>query len=162
MTRAGVAQVEEEEKDPLCDAELAVVLWVTVPLIVAVVPDAELLKLKLADPAPPATASSSVSLSSIRISAIRLSLLMIMNDGAAWLSAIRAWSLRADVVRTQPLHPFQTLVRAWRSHARPGPTRVHNRSAMNNVSLACRGPAGQGFISMSDRLQGADLLLIGP
>src|SRR3954470_16612342 len=110
----GVAQVEEEEKDPCCDAELAVVVWVRLPETVAVVPDAVFVMVKVADPAPPATASSSVSLSSMRISAIRLSLLLMINDGAAWLSAIRAWSLRADVVRTQPLHMFQTLVSAWR------------------------------------------------
>jgi hypothetical protein len=71
MTRAGVSvQVEEEVKVPDCDAELAVVRWVTVPVIVAVVPDALLEKVKVADPAPPATASNSVSLNSIRISVI--------------------------------------------------------------------------------------------
>jgi hypothetical protein len=41
------------------------VLWVIWPWTVAVVPDAVLLKEMVADPAPPATASSSVSLSSI-------------------------------------------------------------------------------------------------
>src|SRR4051812_6539417 len=35
--------------------------------------------------------------------------------------------------------PVSTLVTAWRSHARPGPTRVHNRGAMNHVSLASLG-----------------------
>ena len=84
MTRAGGAvQLEDELNSPDCDAELAVVLWVRVPVTVAVVPDAVFLNSKRADPAPPATASSSVSLSSMRISAIRLSLLLMINDGAA-------------------------------------------------------------------------------
>jgi hypothetical protein len=42
--------------------------WLNVPDTFAVVPDAEFEKLKLADPEPPATASSSESLNSIMIS----------------------------------------------------------------------------------------------
>jgi len=64
-------QVETEENVPDCDAELAVVLWVKVPVTVAVVPEAVLVNEKLADPTPPGTCSISASLSSIRISAIR-------------------------------------------------------------------------------------------
>jgi hypothetical protein len=62
------AYVEEEEKEPDWLAEDAVVICVSVPVTVAVVPDAEFVKLKEADPAPPATASSSASVSSMVIS----------------------------------------------------------------------------------------------
>ena len=59
---------ENEETDPDWLAEDAVVIWVRLPLTVAVVPEAELLKEKEADPAPPLTASISAWLSSIMIS----------------------------------------------------------------------------------------------
>ena len=49
-------------------AEDAVVAMVTVPLTRALVPEAVLVKLNVADPAPPATASSSASVNSIMIS----------------------------------------------------------------------------------------------
>jgi len=69
MTRARCSvQVEEEEKVPDREAELAVVATRRVPETVAVVPDAVLVKEKDADPVPPATWSSSPSLSSIVIS----------------------------------------------------------------------------------------------
>jgi hypothetical protein len=61
-------QVEDELNDPDRLAEEAVVAIVKVPLTVAVVPDAEFEKLKVADPAPPLIWSSSVSVSSIMIS----------------------------------------------------------------------------------------------
>jgi len=64
----GWPQVEDEENVPDRLAEEAVVRMVRVPATVAVVPDAVFVKLKLADPAPPATASSSVSVNSIMIS----------------------------------------------------------------------------------------------
>lgn len=48
-------QVETEVNSPDWDAELAVVAWLNLPVTVALVPDAVLLKLKLADPLPPAT-----------------------------------------------------------------------------------------------------------
>ena len=71
LTRAGGAiQVEDELIVPLREAELAVVAIVPVPETVALVPDAVALRDKLPDPAPPATWSSSVSLSSIRNSII--------------------------------------------------------------------------------------------
>jgi hypothetical protein len=60
--------VEDELNVPDCEAEEAVVIWLKVPDTVAVVPDAEFVKLKLADPEPPATASSSELLNSIMIS----------------------------------------------------------------------------------------------
>jgi hypothetical protein len=72
MTRAAQnsswLQVEDEENDPDWLADEAVVSWVKVPDTVAVVPDALFVKLKDADPAPPATRSSSSWVSSITIS----------------------------------------------------------------------------------------------
>jgi hypothetical protein len=59
------SQLEKEEKLPEMEAEDAVVAMVSVPDTVAVVPDALLLKEKLAEPAPPQTFSISASLSSI-------------------------------------------------------------------------------------------------
>jgi hypothetical protein len=59
---------EDEENDPDWLAEDAVVLWLKVPLTLAFVPEAELLKEKEADPAPPLTASISAWVSSIMIS----------------------------------------------------------------------------------------------
>jgi hypothetical protein len=62
-------QVETEVKVPDCEAELAVVDWVRVPVTVAVVPEALLLKVNDAEPLPPTTCSSSPSFNnSIRIS----------------------------------------------------------------------------------------------
>jgi hypothetical protein len=60
--------VEDEENDPDWLAEEGVVDWVKVLVTDAVVPEAELLKEKVADPAPPLTASISAWLSSIMIS----------------------------------------------------------------------------------------------
>jgi hypothetical protein len=60
--------VELDENVPDKEAEDAVVLIVSVLLTTAVVPDAVLLKLKVADPTPPDTWSSSLFASSIRIS----------------------------------------------------------------------------------------------
>jgi hypothetical protein len=72
MTRAAtityLRHVEDEENDPDRLAEDAVVARVNVPLTDALVPDAVSVKLKLADPEPPATASSSEPVSSIMIS----------------------------------------------------------------------------------------------
>ena len=66
MTRAGGAiQLENDEAEPFREAEVAVVFSSTVLLTVAVFPDAVALTVQVADPTPPATASSSVSLSSI-------------------------------------------------------------------------------------------------
>ena len=62
------AYVEEEEKAPDRLAEDAVVCMVNVPLTAAVVPDAVTVPLKEAVPEPPATASSSASVSSRMIS----------------------------------------------------------------------------------------------
>ena len=67
MKRRGL-QVEDELNVPDRLAEEAVVLIVRVPLVAAVVPDAVFVKLKVTDPEPPTTASSSASLSSIMIS----------------------------------------------------------------------------------------------
>jgi hypothetical protein len=64
----GQLQVEDELKLPDRLAEEAVVLIVRVPPTTAVVPDAVPVKLKLADPEPPLTRSSSASLSSMMIS----------------------------------------------------------------------------------------------
>jgi hypothetical protein len=61
-------QVEDDENDPDWLADEAVVAWLKVPCTLAVVPDAVLLKLNDADPAPPETALSSSALSSIMIS----------------------------------------------------------------------------------------------
>jgi hypothetical protein len=58
----------DEENDPDTLAEDAVVAMVNVPLTKGLVPDAVFEKLKVADPAPPATASSSASVSWIIIS----------------------------------------------------------------------------------------------
>jgi hypothetical protein len=66
ILRLTCAYVEDEENVPDWLAEDAVVDWVSVPLTVAVVPDAVFVMLKLASPRPPATKSSSDSLSSIR------------------------------------------------------------------------------------------------
>jgi hypothetical protein len=66
--KCGQFQAEEDENVPDWLADVAVVLWVRVPATVAVVPDAVFVKLKLADPAPPLTRLSSVSLSSMMIS----------------------------------------------------------------------------------------------
>jgi hypothetical protein len=52
-------QVETEVKVPDCEAELAVVDWVRVPVTLALVPDAVLVIVNEADPAPPTTWSSS-------------------------------------------------------------------------------------------------------
>jgi len=52
--------VEDEETVPDCLAEVAVVLWVMLVDTIAIVPEAELLTVKVADPAPPLTASISV------------------------------------------------------------------------------------------------------
>jgi len=57
--------VEDEENVPDWLAEEAVVVWVSLPDTVAVVPEAVLVKEKEADPAPPLTASISVWDSSI-------------------------------------------------------------------------------------------------
>jgi hypothetical protein len=77
------------------------------PLTVAVVPDAVLVKLMLADPAPPATASSSVSL---QFNQNFCHLLKSPPRCAAWLSAIRR-NLRAVRARAQPgMHLSQALV----------------------------------------------------
>jgi hypothetical protein len=48
----------------------AVVFMVKVPVTVAFVPDAVLVNIKVADPAPPATASSSDSFNSIKVSMV--------------------------------------------------------------------------------------------
>ena len=66
--RCGLCQLDDDEKFPLKLADDAVVLIFTVPDVVAVVPDAVSVKLKVTDPVPPATASSSASFSSIMIS----------------------------------------------------------------------------------------------
>jgi hypothetical protein len=71
MKRSGL-QVEDEENDPDRLADEAVVAIDRVPLTAAVVPDAEAVMLKDALPEPPATASSSASVSSIMISIIPL------------------------------------------------------------------------------------------
>src|SRR3954463_5780122 len=54
LTTSG-CQVEDERNSPEREAELAVVLMVKVPLVMAVVPDAVLLKLKVTLPEPPLT-----------------------------------------------------------------------------------------------------------
>jgi hypothetical protein len=77
MTRAAAVkrsglQVEDDENIPDKLADEAVVWIVTVPLVVAVVPDAVSVKEKVTDPEPPATASSSASVSSIKISILFL------------------------------------------------------------------------------------------
>jgi len=59
---------EDEENVPDWLAEEAVVLWVRVPITLAVVPEAVLVKEKEADPAPPLTASISAWVSSIMMS----------------------------------------------------------------------------------------------
>ena len=66
----GPDQVEDEEKVPDSEAELAVVAMLTVPAIVAVVPEAVLVTVKVADPTPPDTSSSISSLSSMKTSTI--------------------------------------------------------------------------------------------
>jgi hypothetical protein len=71
MKRSGL-QVEDEENDPDRRADEAVVAIVRVPLTAALVPDDEFVKLKDAVPEPPATASSSASVSSITSSIIPL------------------------------------------------------------------------------------------
>jgi hypothetical protein len=71
MKRRGL-QVEDEENVPDSLADEAVVAIVRVPLTAAVVPDDVFVKLKDAVPTPPATASSSASVSSIMISIILL------------------------------------------------------------------------------------------
>ena len=65
-------QLEDEENAPDNEAEEAVVAMVKVPLTAAVVPDAVFEKVKVADPAPPATRPSSASVSSIKISTLAL------------------------------------------------------------------------------------------
>jgi hypothetical protein len=76
MTRAAKKrsglQVEDEEAVTDRLADEAVVAIVTVPATVAVVPDAVSVRLRVADPAPPETASSSASVSSIMISMFSL------------------------------------------------------------------------------------------
>jgi hypothetical protein len=71
MKRSGL-QVEDEENDPDRLADEAVVAIVRVPLTAALIPCAEPVRLKDADPEPPATASSSASVSSITSSFIPL------------------------------------------------------------------------------------------
>jgi hypothetical protein len=66
--RDAVVQVEDEENDPDRLADEAVVAIFKVPLTVALVPDALPVKVKDADPEPPATSLSSASVSSIMIS----------------------------------------------------------------------------------------------
>jgi hypothetical protein len=61
-------QVEDDESDADRLADDAVVAIVPVPLTVAVVPDAVDERVKVAEPAPPETASRSSSISSIKIS----------------------------------------------------------------------------------------------
>jgi hypothetical protein len=63
---------EDEENDPDRLADVAVVAILRVPLTTAVVPNAVSVTLKDAVPEPPATASSSASVSSITISIISL------------------------------------------------------------------------------------------
>jgi hypothetical protein len=75
-------QLENEANVTDCPAEEAVVNCVTVPVTVAVVPDAEFEKLKEADPAPPLTSPSSVSVSSIMISIRSLHITHLRMRGA--------------------------------------------------------------------------------
>jgi hypothetical protein len=72
MKRSGL-QVEDDENVPDKLADEAVVAIAKVPLTDAVVPDAVFVKEKEAVPEPPATASSSASVSSIMISILFLS-----------------------------------------------------------------------------------------
>jgi hypothetical protein len=70
--------LKDEENDPDWLADEAVVLWVTLLVTVAVVPDAVFVSVQDADPEPPATSLSSDSVSSIKISII---LLLVHHDG---------------------------------------------------------------------------------
>jgi hypothetical protein len=72
MKRSGL-QVEDDENVPDRLDEEAVVWIIRVPLVLAVVPDAVSVNEKDAVPEPPATASSSASVSSIMISILFLS-----------------------------------------------------------------------------------------
>ena len=63
-------QLEDDESDADRLDDDAVVAIFPVPLVVALVPDAVAERLRLADPAPPATASSSSSVSSMKISIV--------------------------------------------------------------------------------------------
>ena len=66
------AQLEVDVNDATTLADDAVVVIAAVPLTVAVVPDAVADPLKVADPTPPETASSSSSVSSIKTSMVFL------------------------------------------------------------------------------------------
>jgi hypothetical protein len=103
MTRAAKKrsglQVEDEENDPDKLAVEAVVAIFKVPLTSASVPDAEPVKLKDADPEPPATALSSASVSSIMISIFSL-----LAD--RWLMSARTTSRRKCSALQSSQHSF--------------------------------------------------------
>jgi hypothetical protein len=66
MSCKGAVQEDDEEIDAVSEADDTVVAIVTVPLTVALAPDAVAEPLKLAIPTPPEIASSCSSVSSIK------------------------------------------------------------------------------------------------